>query len=104
MEILRWIFIVIGFVGAILTIFISIINWLNIHKTKVPNTTLWIQYIILFSNVAMFVYGFGLSIINLHKPIFYNSMPTWVGNGIALIVNSIITILIHKHKFKQKHH
>lgn len=103
MEALRWIFIAIGFIGAILTIVISIVNWRHIHKTKVPNITLTIQYVILISNVAMFIYGFGLSIINLHKPIFYNSMPTWVGNGIALIINGIITFLIHHHRWKQKH-
>lgn len=104
MDILRWVFIIIGFVGAILTIVISIVNWLQIHKVKTPNVTLWIQYVVLFSNVAMFIYGLGLSIINLHQPIFYNSMPTWVGNGVALIINSIITVLIHKYHWKQKHH
>ena len=40
--------------------------------------------------------------INRGTPIFYNSMPTWVGNGIALIVNLVITILIYRHQWKVK--
>lgn len=102
-ETLRWIFIIIGFVGALLTIGISFVNLHKTNKMKIPHTTLIIQYIVLLSNVTMFIYGFGLSMINIHSPIFYNSMPTWVGNGVALIVNGIITILIHHLRLKQKH-
>jgi D-alanyl-lipoteichoic acid acyltransferase DltB (MBOAT superfamily) len=72
----RWLFIAFGFLGAILTITISFIDFYKVRKTRSIKTTLLIQCVVLLINLTMFIYGFGLSMINIHRAILYNSMPT----------------------------
>ncbi|MDR3163876.1 MAG: hypothetical protein LBT77_02305 [Mycoplasmataceae bacterium] len=82
------IFIIIGFAGALFMILLSILN-LYFYVRYKNKIFLLERFLLTLTNLCFFVYALGLSIVNIHT-IFYNSMPTWVGSGISLLVNTFV--------------
>ncbi|MDR0985742.1 MAG: hypothetical protein LBL60_02230 [Mycoplasmataceae bacterium] len=95
-AIFLWIFITIGFVGAISLTIAGIINLIICIKTKTfKHIRLSVQMCFFIANLMFFIYALGISLtnwINVDTWTGWTSVPTWVGNLIPMFLNGFLII------------
>jgi uncharacterized protein with PQ loop repeat len=98
-----WVFIGIGFLGALFLTTSAIVNMVRCIKNKsYDHIHIWTQVSLMVANILFFIYALGISLYNRDSHIFWNSVPTWVGSLTPFILNLIM--IIGKCKTKHKKH
>lgn len=88
-----WIFIGIGFIGAISLTLAAVFNIVKVFKEHTfKHIILKIQIIFAIANITFVIYALGISIENETSLTFWNSTPTWMGNIIPFILNLVLVI------------
>lgn len=88
-----WIFIGIGFIGAITLTLAAIFNIIKVFKEHTfKHIALKVQLAFMIANVTFVIYALGISIENDASVTFWNSAPTWMGNIIPFILNAILVV------------
>lgn len=88
-----WLFITIGFIGAFCLTLSSIIAMTKCVKARSFEHIVWKSRLLLaFANFMFLIYALGISLLNHNSIIFWNSVPTWVGSLIPLVLNLIMVI------------
>ncbi|MDR1991740.1 MAG: hypothetical protein LBP70_03370 [Mycoplasmataceae bacterium] len=88
-----WIFIAIGFIGALVLTLAAIINLTKCIKNRsFADVNLNIHLLFMIGNATFFIYALGISIENYNTGLFWNSAPTWIGNFIPLVINAVLVI------------